>query len=103
MITSTDDVIERKVPGLGDLPVIGHAFRHDIATTRRTELLIFLTPRIVHNSLDSEMIKQIEASRISFCEGCAERVHGPLFAVPEDDDAIVIPQQPLMLSPAVDE
>ncbi len=102
MITTLDDVIERKVPWLGDLPVVGHAFRHDIASTRRTELLIFLTPRIVHNTLDSEMIKQVEASRISFCEGCAERVHGPLFAVPEDD-AIVVPDQLPMLSPAIDE
>jgi type II secretory pathway component GspD/PulD (secretin) len=99
MITTLDDVIERKVPGLGDLPLIGRAFRHDISTTRRTELLIFLTPRIVHNSLESEMMKQIEACRISFCEGCAEQIHGPLFAVPEDD-AMVFPEQLPLPSPA---
>jgi len=84
MITTTDGVTERKVPWLGDLPILGRAFRHDRASSDKNELLIFLTPRIVHNSLDSEMMKQIETSRISFCEGCAEAVHGPLYAVPEE-------------------
>ena len=83
MITTLDDVTERKVPWLGDLPVVGKVFRTDIEKTRRTELLIFLTPRVIHNSLDSEMIKQVEASRLHYMESAAEEVHGPLFGVPE--------------------
>ncbi len=84
MITSLDDVTERKVPWLGDLPVIGRAFRHDIAKKRRTELLIFLTPRVIHNTLDSEMIKQVEAARLHYVESAAEEVHGPLFGIPAE-------------------
>lgn len=85
MITTLDDVSERKIPWLGDLPLLGHAFRHDAERSRRTELLIFLTPRIVHNSLESEMIKQVEAARLNYVEHHAEAVHGPLFSVPEAD------------------
>ncbi|MDA1052666.1 MAG: hypothetical protein O3C40_19595 [Planctomycetota bacterium] len=84
MITTLDVVNERKVPWLGDVPVIGRAFRYDSVSSRRTELLIFLTPRVVHNSVDSEMIKQVEAARLHYVEHAAEAVHGPLFGVPEE-------------------
>lgn len=84
MITTLDDVTERKVPWFGDLPVLGHAFRYDSSTSRRTELLIFLTPRVVHSSVDSEVIKQVEAARLHYVESAAEEVHGPLFGVPEE-------------------
>jgi len=37
-----------KVPLLGDLPLIGQAFRTDRSTKTKTELYIIVTPRIVH-------------------------------------------------------
>lgn len=86
MITDTDDTIERKVPWLGDLPIIGTAFRFDTKQTERTELLIFLTPRIVHNSAVAEHIKHVEAGRIHFFQEEAEEIHGPLFGVPNATD-----------------
>lgn len=84
MITKTDETIERKVPWLGDLPVVKHLFRYDAHNQRRTELLIFLTPRIVHGDGDSELIKQVEADRLHFFEEEAEAIHGPLFGVPPE-------------------
>ena len=82
MITKSDSTLERKVPWLGDLPLVGKAFRYDGTTTSRTELLIFLTPRIILNDLDSELIKQIESERLHFIESEAEEVHGPLYSIP---------------------
>lgn len=38
----------RKVPGLGDLPILGYPFRGVYDDTRRTELVIFITPTIVN-------------------------------------------------------
>ncbi|WP_093397879.1 type IV pilus secretin PilQ [Halopseudomonas xinjiangensis] len=40
---------QEKVPFLGDLPVVGRAFRRDITSESKTELLVFLTPRIINN------------------------------------------------------
>jgi type IV pilus assembly protein PilQ len=40
---------QQKVPFLGDLPVLGRAFRRDITAENKTELLVFLTPRIINN------------------------------------------------------
>ncbi|HET7268835.1 MAG TPA: type IV pilus secretin PilQ [Oleiagrimonas sp.] len=36
-----------KIPGLGDIPIIGALFRKTNKTNKKTELLIFVTPRIL--------------------------------------------------------
>ncbi|MSR59543.1 MAG: hypothetical protein EXS05_18190 [Planctomycetaceae bacterium] len=79
MITKRDETLERKVPLLGDIPVLGQAFRYDYKRSVRTELLIFLTPRVVHNDAEAESFKEIETQRINFIEAEAEMMHGPLF------------------------
>ncbi|NLN77048.1 MAG: type II secretion system protein GspD [Armatimonadetes bacterium] len=43
-----------KIPLLGDLPIIGGFFRHNKNTKVRTEIVIFLTPRIVSSSADGK-------------------------------------------------
>ncbi len=40
---------QMKVPFLGDLPVLGRVFRRDTTSETKSELLIFLTPRIIKN------------------------------------------------------
>jgi type II secretory pathway component GspD/PulD (secretin) len=64
MITSEDIQIKRKVPVLGDLPVVGNLFKYDLHTVQRKELLIFLTPQILLESslaIDSEELRQSSA------------------------------------------
>ncbi|WP_164877283.1 DNA uptake porin HofQ [[Pantoea] beijingensis] len=38
-----------KVPVLGDIPWIGALFRHDVQENKRRELVIFITPRLIHD------------------------------------------------------
>lgn len=40
-----------KVPFFGDLPIIGYFFRHSIVSDTKAELLIFVTPKILKDSL----------------------------------------------------
>jgi type IV pilus assembly protein PilQ len=40
-----------KVPLLGDIPVLGYLFKSTTKTNDRTELLVFLTPRVVNDAL----------------------------------------------------
>lgn len=40
-----------KVPLLGDVPILGHLFKKNDRTDNRRELLVFVTPRIVSDSL----------------------------------------------------
>ena len=46
-INSTVD----KVPFLGDVPVLGYLFKNTLRTSEKAEMLIFLTPRIVRDSI----------------------------------------------------
>ena len=99
MITKSDDTLERKVPWLGDLPLVGTLFRYDGTTTARSELLIFLTPRIIYSDADSELIKQVESERLHFLESEAEEIHGPLYSVPPSDIDRFNMSAPQSLSP----
>ncbi|MFT3857922.1 MAG: type IV pilus secretin PilQ [Aquabacterium sp.] len=38
---------EQKIPLLGDIPVVGNLFKNSIRNSKRSELLIFLTPKVV--------------------------------------------------------
>ena len=41
----------RKVPFLGDVPVLGNLFKNNTRVSNQSELLIFITPRIVNDSV----------------------------------------------------
>lgn len=80
MITSSDTLTTSKVPWFGDIPVVGQLFRYDNKSTKRTELLIFLTPRVIRDDADDELIKQVETERIHFLVDEAEAIHGPILS-----------------------
>lgn len=42
---------EKKVPFLGDIPYVGNLFKNTSRTNQKVELLIFVTPRIVNDSV----------------------------------------------------
>jgi type IV pilus assembly protein PilQ len=47
IFTQNDRTEVNKVPFLGDVPVLGHLFRNTTRISDKTELLIFITPKIV--------------------------------------------------------
>jgi len=47
LIQDIDSELERKVPGLGDIPAIGKAFTGQYEIKQKKELVIFMTPRVV--------------------------------------------------------
>lgn len=49
VFSSESQKSQEKVPFLGDLPIVGRAFRRDLSFESKTELLVFLTPRIINN------------------------------------------------------
>jgi type IV pilus assembly protein PilQ len=44
-----------KVPVLGDLPVVGYLFKNTASINDRTELIIFITPRVVSERINAAM------------------------------------------------
>lgn len=53
-----------KVPILGDIPVIGFAFKRKQKSEVKTELLIFLTPRVVPNPTDMAAVTAEEKQKL---------------------------------------
>ena len=64
MITNDQTVVVRKVPWLGDIPIIGRLFRYDLNRHKRKELLVFLTPTVLEGAGHSEYIKSKESGLI---------------------------------------
>ena len=44
-----------KVPFLGDLPVVGNLFKNTATISDRTELIIFITPRVISERVNAAM------------------------------------------------
>ncbi len=51
IISKKESLLDNKVPGLGDIPLLGWLFKTRYRATVDTELLIFLTPKIIKPSL----------------------------------------------------
>ena len=49
----TENNAINKVPLLGDIPILGNFFKNTAKTNNRTELLVFLTPKVVTDTLVS--------------------------------------------------
>jgi general secretion pathway protein D len=54
---------EQKVPGLGDLPILGNLFKRTITDKAKKELLIFLTPHVAMSDDDLAAISEAERKR----------------------------------------
>jgi general secretion pathway protein D len=50
--------IERRVPLLGSIPVLGWLFRHKVDSVDRTNVLIFVTPKVLTNALASAVMDE---------------------------------------------
>jgi type II secretory pathway component GspD/PulD (secretin) len=60
LISTTDSRNENKIPFLGDIPVLGAAFRYDNNNNTRSELLVILTPRVIRTVEDYRDVSILE-------------------------------------------
>jgi len=63
LIGTTDNETETKIPILGDIPVLGIFFRGKSKSTRKTNLLIFLTPHIIDDPSDLEEVYRVKIAQ----------------------------------------
>ncbi len=78
LITKNQSESTRRIPYLGDIPVLGRLFRFDTVSNQRTELLIIMTPYINENSEQNEWINARESERMSWCLADIVNIHGPV-------------------------
>ncbi len=75
LITNSKSQTQRKVPWLGDVPLVGRLFRYDGMVRRKTELLIIMTPHVVRSQEDADRIRRLEAARMHWCLADVGRLH----------------------------
>ena len=51
VFTSEESIATLKTPFLGDLPFIGRLFKKELQNNNKSELLVFITPKIVTDVL----------------------------------------------------
>ena len=64
LIQDTNSLTKNGLPLLSDIPVIGAAFGTTDHSVQRTELLVLLSPRIVHNAADARAATEELRSRL---------------------------------------
>lgn len=57
LVQDSTSTTRRKVPLLGDIPILGKAFTGKYDTSERTELIFFLTPRIIKDGATEKALK----------------------------------------------
>ncbi|MBY5934929.1 type II secretion system secretin GspD [Tateyamaria omphalii] len=72
LIQEDREVGQTKVPGAGDVPVLGTLFRSKSDRVRKTELLILITPRIVNNGHDARSVTNELRRRIRGAESLVQ-------------------------------
>jgi len=68
LMSSQKNDTETKVPILGDIPLIGFAFKHKVSDKVKSELLIFLTPHVVARPDDLAGLAASEQAHLNMTE-----------------------------------
>lgn len=64
MMQETFTTIQSQVPLLGDIPLLGYLFRFKSVSRKKTNLLIFLTPRIIKEPADMARVTNSEKGKM---------------------------------------
>lgn len=74
LISDRYELRTRKVPLLGDIPLVGMLFRSDTETSTKTEFLIVLTPYVVASPAEIEDMTEREVERLSVPMNVKEQI-----------------------------
>jgi general secretion pathway protein D len=66
-------ISETKIPFVGDIPLLGNLFKHKITTEGKTELIIFLTPYIIHTPTEIAALSEREREKSDATKALTER------------------------------
>jgi type II secretion system protein D len=76
LISEQKEQTHNRVPYLSNLPLVGNLFRFDNVTQMRSELLVIMTPRIIRDQREADLLTQQEAARMNWCLGDVMKVNG---------------------------
>lgn len=65
ILRTEDQDIKRKVPGLGDIPLLGGLFTSTERTKSKTELVAFITPFVIYNTSETDNATKEDRERLN--------------------------------------
>ncbi len=65
IIRNTVSATTKKVPLLGDIPILGQLFKSTEKQNVKTELLVFLTPRVVRDPEEARKLREEQLKNLS--------------------------------------
>ncbi len=83
LISSQKNDTANKVPILGDIPLIGNAFKRKRRDDTKTELLIFLTPHVIMNPEDLAKVSDNERANVNLKPTAFEKADLSKFIPPQ--------------------
>ncbi|MEL7092553.1 MAG: type II secretion system secretin GspD [Pseudomonadota bacterium] len=72
LIEEAGNTTKSKVPGAGDIPVLGALFRNKSNTVAKSELLVLITPRVIRNGSEARSVTDELRSRIVGANGLVQ-------------------------------
>jgi general secretion pathway protein D len=86
LMLNQNQQVDSKIPVLGDIPLLGAAFRRRVKNDTKTELLIFLTPQIVNQPSELAAVSSNERALSNIPKTVPrDQLDRFLQAVPEND------------------
>jgi len=95
LITRNHQTVNRRVPYISDIPILGNLFRYDFESCKRTELILIMRPRIVRNKNDMAEIKRVEFARMHWCLADVVNIHGDIDTYTATQDIPVTGNAPI--------
>ena len=72
LIQDSEERGRDRIPVLGDIPVVGNLFGTTLSRDTRTELIVFLTPRVIRNPEDARDVSEELRSRLRSLQPVAQ-------------------------------
>ena len=69
LIDDSSSINQTKVPVLGDIPILGWLFRSTEETSQKTNLYIFLTPRVIKNPAEADDVFKNKKNQMDTIRG----------------------------------
>ncbi len=89
LIEDTEGDGTDKVPGLGNLPVIGNLFKYQSRTRKKTNLMVFLRPVVIRSK---EQSVSLATDRYDYMRGQQENIQPPEGSLVKDLGQPLLPQ-----------
>ena len=89
---------EQKVPGIGDVPLLGRLFKSETRSRKKTNLMVFLRPVVVRDTAQSDALSLDRYDLMRLKQQAAQPI--PSAAVPVNAAPVLPPPPPLQDTPA---